>query len=130
MKPIDFRNESFTGLRSRLSALRREVWIAWLAYEERDGTAGATTREVANAAHIDILTFRPRSTELYQMGVLAVAEPNPAAASSPGGEDTGEGGPQTGRRSEGLYRTRPLDEWEAWHAEQVQAAISGQQQLI
>lgn len=111
MKPIDFRNESFTALRERLSSLRRDVWIAWLAYEEKNGTRGATTRAVSAASGIDILTFRPRCTELFEMGVLQLAETSP-----------------TGH--EGTYRLRSLEEWEAWHADQVQFALGHQQQLI
>lgn len=129
MKPIDFRNETFLHLKARhLAGLREKVWLAWIAYEIRHGTAGATTRQVAATSEIDLLTFRPRSTELYQIGALKLAETNPAPASS--GEDTGEGGPQTPSRREGLYVLRSQAEWEAWHAEQFALATGRQQQLI
>lgn len=114
MKPIDFRNESFAQLQERLSELRQQVFNAWADYEERFGAAGATTREVAKAAGIDILTFRPRCTELYQMGALMVVEVQ-------SGQTTG---------GEGRYRLRSLAEWEQWFNEQRDEAISGQQQLL
>lgn len=118
MKPIDFRNETFAGLRERLVALRERVWLAWSAYETAHPAAeetGATTREVAAFAQMDILCLRPRATELYQMGLLALVE------SQPGSE-----GPSA---KEGRYRLRSIPEWELWHAEQRAAVTSAQQQL-
>lgn len=114
MKPIDFRNETFAQIQERLTELRRAVLDAWRCYEARFGNAGSTTREVARAAEIDILTFRPRSTELYQMGALMVVEVQ-------SGQTTG---------GEGRYRLRTAGEWEAWCAEQRDGDISAQQQLI
>ena len=84
MKPIDFRNETFEQIRERLNADRELVHGAWLAH------GPGTTREVAAKAGIDILTFRPRSTELYQIGLLELAEK--------------EG-------HQGVYRARTIDDW-------------------
>jgi hypothetical protein len=68
MKPIDYRNETWESIQERLSGLRQSVYQAWQAY------GPGTTREVAAKAGIDILTFRPRTTELFQMGFVEVVE--------------------------------------------------------
>lgn len=108
MKPIDFRNETFGQLRDRLTDLRLAVLQAWQAH------GPATTRQVATRCGIDLLTFRPRTTELYQMGaVVLVDEAEP-----------------TGDAHEGVYRARTMAEWEAWHAAQAGQLVSGQQQLM
>lgn len=113
MKPIDFRNESFSALHARLESKREAVWLDWMAYEVRHGKDGATTRQVCEWNGRDILQFRPRCTELYQIGVLQL----------------GTGNAERGAR-EGFYKLRSLAEWEQWHREQAQAAFSGQQQLL
>lgn len=130
MIPIDFRNQTFTEIKDKLTAKREAVWLDWVSYEVRHGQHGATTRQVCQWSGRDILQFRPRCTELFQMGLLKLAEAKPATASSPGGEDTGEGEPRTPSRREGAYVLRSLPEWEAWCAEQRVGAISAQQQLI
>ncbi len=104
MKPIDFRNESFEQLRERLTELRLQVFQAWQAF------GPGTTRHVAKASGIDILTFRPRTTELYQMGAVIVVDDDHAA-------------------TEGIYRARTLEEWMQWHS-QLPALVSNQQQLL
>jgi hypothetical protein len=113
MKPIDFRNETFHQLQERLTDLRQLVLSAWI-------TQGpGTTRQVAQAAGIDLLTFRPRTTELFQIGAVALVE-----GDAPGAAGDGHG-------HEGVYRARTVEEWEAWHRAQAQAmGISGQQQLM
>jgi len=85
MKAIDFRNQTFEDLRPLLDHIRATVHHAWLAH------GPGTTRDVADKADLDILTFRPRSTELYQLGLL---------------ELTGKEGHQ------GVYRARTIAEWE------------------
>ena len=110
MKPIDFRNATFDALRAHLVKKREAVWLDWIAYEVAHRGYGATTREVSDWAARDILAFRPRCTELYQIGVLMLVE--------------------TPRSHEGRYRVRTLTDWQAWHAEQQHAAISRQQQLL
>jgi len=71
MKPVDFRNETFAQLQERVTGLRRQVYMAWMHW------GPGTTREVSDRAGIDILTFRPRSTELYQLGFLELTEHQP-----------------------------------------------------
>ena len=97
MKPIDLRTESFAVIRERLNAGRERVHRAWLAH------GPGTTREVAAKATIDLLTLRPRSTELYQLGLLKVL-------------DKADG--------EWIYAARTLEEWEQFCAAQRHAAQS------
>ena len=98
MKPVDFRNETFDQLKERLNEDRKLVHDAWLAH------GPGTTRAVADKAGIDILTFRPRSTELFQMALLEV----------------------TGKEiHSGIYRARTIEEWEKVCAE-FRTATTGQ----
>jgi hypothetical protein len=102
MIPIDLRNLTFSDLQSRLDADRLAVHRAWLAH------GPGTTREVAAAAGIDILSFRPRSTELYQLGALELVDKTIHT---------------------GVYRARKVDEWEKWFiANRVQ--LDGNQQKL
>ncbi|PTY03911.1 hypothetical protein DB346_02935 [Verrucomicrobia bacterium LW23] len=71
MKPVDFRNETFAQLQERFTGLRRAVYMAWMHW------GPGTTREVSVRAKIDILTFRPRTTELFQLGFLELVEHQP-----------------------------------------------------
>jgi hypothetical protein len=66
MKPIDYRNETWESIRGRLAGLRQDVYAAFELY------GPCTTRELAERSDIDILTLRPRATELYQLGFLEV----------------------------------------------------------
>lgn len=127
MNPIDFRNANFEQLKGRLVKKREAVWLDWTAYEIRHGTAGATTREVCLWAGRDILQFRPRCTELFQMGLLKLA--GEAAGPEAGAPDRKS--EIVNRKSkEGIYVLRTMPEWEQWHAEQFALATSRQQQLI
>jgi hypothetical protein len=91
MKPVDFRNETFDQISQRLDENRARVHRAWLAL------GPGTTREVAALAGIDLLTFRPRTTELYQIGLLEVIDKD---------------------GHQGVYRARTLAEWEGWCEQQ------------
>jgi len=62
MSPIDLRNATFRDLRGRLVSLRASIYDALLEH------GPCTTRQLAHAAGIDILTVRPRITELVQLG--------------------------------------------------------------
>src|SRR5687767_13694985 len=113
MKPIDFRNETFRHVQERICEKREAVWRAWLAH------GPGTTREVAARAGIDILNFRPRTTELFQIGALKLAS---GSLSSPlRGEDQGEG---HGR--EGIYEARTTTEWQEWYDREKSHHVSGQ----
>ena len=101
MKPVDLSRMSFAELRPQLNHLRETCQLAWLAH------GPGTTRDVAAKANMDILTFRPRSTELYQLGLLELTD-------------------RTGH--EGVYRARTLAEWEQYLASLKQP--NPQQQLV
>lgn len=98
MKPVDYRNETWQGIQDRLSAQRVAVWHAWQQY------GPDTTRQVSRKSGIDILTLRPRTTELCQLGLVVVAEDAPEHA------------------HEGRYRALTEDEARALFAERQQAA--------
>lgn len=67
MKPVDYRNETFEDVKGRLDALRAEIWNGMLTH------GGAhTTREWAGILDVDLLTVRPRITELVQLGFAKV----------------------------------------------------------
>ncbi|MDR2463577.1 MAG: hypothetical protein LBD30_07340 [Verrucomicrobiales bacterium] len=75
MKPIDYRNASWEQIRDLVDGQRHLVYEAWLRH------GPGTTRAVAARAGIDLLSFRPRSTELYQLGLLELAGPEHQTAS-------------------------------------------------
>lgn len=107
MKPIDFRNEKFDQLHQRLTSLRREAYQAWRLH------GPGTTRQVAERSGMDLLTFRPRTTELYQIGLVVLAHDQAGAT------------PQ-----EGVYKALTLEEWQVWYEREREGAVSGQQQLL
>lgn len=85
MKPIDYRNTTFNELKGQLHGMRVAAYEAYLDH------GPGTTRQVAEASGMDILTLRPRTTELLQLGFLELV---------PEKED--------GHRSkEGTYRALP-----------------------
>jgi hypothetical protein len=68
MNPIDYRNDTWEIVQGRMLAdLRYQVWQAFRNF------GPGTTRDVAKKSGIDLLTLRPRTTELYQLGCLTVA---------------------------------------------------------
>jgi hypothetical protein len=95
MRPTDFRNATFERLRADLNRRCESVYAAWQAH------GPGTTRNVAGAAGIDILSFRPRTTDLIALGLLVVA------GAVPGGH-------------EGIYRLATPAEWEAWRLGQIE----------
>jgi len=68
MKPVDYRNETWSQVRDRVSDLRAAV------YNHLATWGPCTTRELAEKCGIDLLTVRPRMTELYQLGLVDVVE--------------------------------------------------------
>ena len=106
MKPIDFRNETLHDIEARLDHLRAAALDAW----RRLGPG--TTREVARLSGMDILTFRPRTTELVQLGLVCLDE---------SGQVSGH---------EGVYRARTDREWLDWITTQRESATSRQGQLL
>jgi hypothetical protein len=71
MEAIDYRNAKFADLQDRLVGLRLSVWQAWKTF------GPGTTRQVAQRSGIDILSFRPRTTELLQLGLVVLAGNEP-----------------------------------------------------
>jgi DNA-binding IclR family transcriptional regulator len=62
MKPVDYRNETFAQLQGRITGMRKSVLDAL----RRHGPC--TTRELAQRSGIDILSVRPRITDLHHLG--------------------------------------------------------------
>jgi hypothetical protein len=73
MKPIDYRVNHWQEIRDLVHGLREAVWRAFAEY------GPDTTRGVALKSGIDILTLRPRATELYQLGFLKLHGDEPGA---------------------------------------------------
>lgn len=99
MKPVDFRDETFERLRSGMEGARRAVYHAWVVH------GPGTTRECAGRCGIDLLTLRPRTTELVEIGLVRCVG---------------------GRNGEGEYRAASPEEWEDFR----RAQVDGQMQLI
>ena len=68
MKAIDYRNDTWDQIRGRLAGLREQVYQAYVSH------GPGTTREIAERSGIDILTLRPRTTELLQLGFVNVLD--------------------------------------------------------
>jgi hypothetical protein len=69
MKPIDYRNETWDQVRERVDSLRLAVYRAFELH------GACTTRQLAQKSCIDILTLRPRVTELVQLGLVELSNP-------------------------------------------------------
>jgi hypothetical protein len=104
MKPIDFRNETFADLQGRIAGLRAVVLDAWRKH------GPCTTEELAERSEISILSLRPRTTELYQLGFLTLAEDQE-------------------RKGEGRYRARTEAELDRWFHQQRREALLEQREL-
>lgn len=97
MKPIDYRDETWESLQARLHADLIRALNGW-----RNHGPG-TTREVARRSGIDLLTFRPRTTDLCHLGLVALVDDSTPAR-------------------EGRYRALADDEARALFAERQRAA--------
>lgn len=67
MKPVDFRNETFADIQSRVEGDRHEVLDALRLY------GPLTTRKLAEAMGLAPEFVRPRVTELVQLGAVEIA---------------------------------------------------------
>ncbi len=107
MKPIDHRNATWNEVRENLAGRRLAV------YSELARLGPCTTQDLAALSGMDILTVRPRVTELVQLG-FAVLIP-PANREKPG--------------REGIYKALPEEQaLQVFRARQAEAA-SGQLNL-
>jgi len=76
MKPIDYRHETWERLQTRLHGQRLAALHAWRTH------GPGTTRQVAQRSGLDLLTLRPRTTELYQLGLVALVAPATTTATA------------------------------------------------
>ncbi len=68
MKPVDYRNETWAAMHGRVVGLRLTVYEALLR------VGPCTTRQLASKSGVDILTVRPRITELFQIGWVELVD--------------------------------------------------------
>ena len=73
MKPIDHRNTTWQAVREHLAGRRLAV------YAELARLGPCTTRELAFRSGMDILTVRPRVTELLELGFAGMVTPDDPA---------------------------------------------------
>jgi len=66
MQPAELRNLTWSHIQTRLVGLRQIV------YEKLAARGPSTTRQLAAFAGLDLLTVRPRVTELCQLGLVEV----------------------------------------------------------
>lgn len=83
MRAIDISRANWEEIRGTVTGRRAAALDAWRSH------GPGTTREVAGRAGMDILSLRPRSTELLQLGFLRLV---------------------TDRDGEGIYAARGDDE--------------------
>jgi len=100
MKPVDFRNANFAALRDGMARQRLRVYRAWQAH------GPATTSELARESGISILSLRPRTTELLELGLLRVARV---------------------KDREGVYTVTSEAEWEDFRFEKIEQAYTQQE---
>lgn len=96
MSPIDYRNTTWQDLQAHVVDLRLRV----LSTLRQHGPC--TTRELANLSGIDLLTVRPRVTELKDLGFVTLVEDKATRTAAA----------LRGYSGQGVYRA--LSEEEAW----------------
>lgn len=64
MKPIDFRNATWAEVREHVTEDMRRVHEAYLKH------GANTTRALATLSGISVFTLRPRTTDLFQCGLV------------------------------------------------------------
>ncbi|HEY1048191.1 MAG TPA: hypothetical protein VGE39_00495 [Prosthecobacter sp.] len=68
MRPIDYSIATFRQISDQLVGLRASVYDALME------AGPSTTRQLAQVSGIDLLTVRPRITELLQLGLVTCLE--------------------------------------------------------
>lgn len=109
MKPIDYRNATFDVIKGNLEGHRRIV------YDALRTLGPQTTRHLAELAQMDLLTVRPRITELIGLGLVELVQT--------GGKDSDR------RAKEGTYRALSYAEAESLFNERWAAAQQAAEQL-
>ena len=66
MRAIDARNETWQGMMNCFAGLRKTVYQKFMLY------GPCTTRRLAELSGIDLLTVRPRTTELIELGFVVM----------------------------------------------------------
>lgn len=66
MRAVDFRNFTWAQVREHIGDDMRRVHEAWRAH------GPGTTRQVAERSGISLLTLRPRTTDLYHLGMVEI----------------------------------------------------------
>jgi hypothetical protein len=88
----------------RITGQRALVLAAWVRH------GPGTTAQLAERSQISILSLRPRTTELFDLGFICLAAEQPA-------------------KGEGSYRARTPDEFEQWARQQIALASNPQREL-
>jgi hypothetical protein len=101
MTSTELRDKNFDSLRGQLEHRLAAVYLAWLNH------GPGTTRAVAEAAGMDLLSLRPRTTDLCHLGLLEMV----------GTE-----------RGNGIYRARTAEQWREWR-EAIALPLEGQLSL-
>lgn len=104
LKTTDIRNANFHALRDDEINDRQRSVLNYLA-----AVGPATTRQLSEAMHWDVLSVRPRVTELLSLGLVRLA---------------GRAG------KEGVYAVVAFEEWQTWRRELLGETVSCQQQLL
>lgn len=68
MEPVDYRNATWLDIQGKLEGHRERVYHALILH------GPITTRDLSARIGIDILTVRPRVTELCQLGLARCTE--------------------------------------------------------
>ena len=97
MLPTDISCQNFAEMRSHLGECRERIYRAWLRF------GPCTTKELSGLSGENLLTLRPRTTELLQVGALELVGADGA---------------------NGIYTARRLDAWERFFNEQKLTAKS------
>lgn len=124
MKAVDFRDATFRDLVGKLEGLRLQVYEAWVKH------GPTTTRRLAQLCGIDLLTVRPRTTELVQLGLVEVSQAG--ECKEPVFDEFGQikatmiFKDEQRDGHEGVYIAVAKDKWERWH----ESKVSSQLQLI
>jgi hypothetical protein len=99
MKPIDYRNATWADVQTRVNGWRLSTLRALQAH------GPCTTRALAAACSADVLTIRPRVTELIQLGFVQLV-------------------PGETRDHQGVYRALSAAETQSLFATRRAAALS------